>query len=72
MTADPSLDEAMAALTVTALRVKRERDAFLAALHEIAEGCIERRPGHCDAGKNRTKARIEEIARAAIAKTEAA
>jgi hypothetical protein len=37
------------------------------ALHEIAEGCISRRPGHVDAGKNRTKAQIEKIARAALA-----
>ena len=41
---------------------------LLEALREIAEGCMNLRPGHVDAGKNRTKAEIEEIAREAIKK----
>lgn len=41
---------------------------MLAALEEIAAGCITRPPGHCDYAENRTKAQIESIARAAITK----
>lgn len=40
---------------------------LVAALREIADGCISRRPGHIAADRNRTKAEIEEIARAALA-----
>ncbi len=43
---------------------------LLAALKEIAEGCISRPPAHLDVGKNRTKAEIESIALAAIARAE--
>ena len=42
----------------------------LAALHEIANGCESRRPGHVDAHLNRTKAEIQDIARTAILKAE--
>jgi hypothetical protein len=43
---------------------------LLAALEEIAAGCISRPHFHLDAGKNRTKAEIEVIARVAIAMAE--
>ncbi len=50
---------------------RRIRDAapdLLAALEEIASGCIARQPGHVDYGKNRTKTEIYQIAESAIAK----
>lgn len=43
-------------------------DELVAALEQIAEGCVSRRPGHVDADKNLTKAEIEAIARAILAK----
>jgi hypothetical protein len=39
---------------------------LLAALEEIANGCLNLHPAHVDKHKNRTKAEIEAIARAAL------
>lgn len=52
-------------------RAVNSHEALVAALREIADGCVTRRPGHVDAGKNRTKAEIEEIAQAALSQARA-
>ena len=50
------------------VRACNAHDELVAALEEIRQGCIARRPGHCDAHMNRTKAEIEAIAERALAK----
>lgn len=50
------------------VRCVNHHDELVAALEQIAEGCVSRRPGHVDADKNLTKAEIEAIARAILAK----
>lgn len=49
-------------------RLRELNAELLAALREIEAGCIGHPPTHANAGENRTKAEIRQIARAAIAK----